>query len=135
MKKNILKFAAILVAGLQITSCDFLNIVPNDVATLDHAFEDRAQAEKYLFTCYSYLPPYMDPAKDPAIMGSGEFLSYETGNGAISLYNLGLITGGQNISSPICNNCKATAGISLHIAESESVTHSLRRSMSHSILT
>ena len=104
MKKNILKFAAILVAGLQITSCDFLNIVPNDIATLDHAFEDRAQAEKYLFTCYSYLPPYMDPAKDPAIMGSGEFLSYETGNGAISLYNLGLITGGQNISSPICNN-------------------------------
>ncbi len=86
------------------TSCDFLNIVPDDVPTIDHAFQDMAQAEKYLYTCYSYLQPYMNPTKDPAIMGSGEFLSYTSGNGAISLYNNGLITGSQNISSPICNN-------------------------------
>lgn len=85
-------------------SCDFLDIVPDDVPTIDHAFQDKAQAEKYLYTCYSYLMPYMDYTKDPAVMGSGEFLSYQTGNGAISLYNLGLITGGQNVSSPICNN-------------------------------
>lgn len=85
-------------------SCDYLDVVPNDIPTLDHAFEDKAQAEKYLYTCYGYLPEYMSPAKDPAIMGSGEFLSYTTGNGAVSLYNLALITGGQNISAPICNN-------------------------------
>lgn len=85
-------------------SCDYLDVVPDDIPTLDHAFEDKAQAEKYLYTCYGYLPEYMSPAKDPAIMGSGEFLSYTTGNGAISLYNLALITGGQNISAPICNN-------------------------------
>ncbi len=85
-------------------SCDYLNVVPDDIPTIDHAFEDMAQAEKYLYTCYSYLLPYMDSAKDPALMGSGEFLSYASGHGAISLYNLGLITGGQNTSAPICNN-------------------------------
>jgi len=104
IQNTILRIAAISVALGTVLSCDYLNVVPNDVPTLDHAFEDKNQAEKYLFTCYSYLPPYMDPTKDPAMMGSGEFLSYESGNGAISLYNLGLITGGQNISSPICNN-------------------------------
>lgn len=100
----IIKLTAASVVLGSALSCDFLNVVPNDVPTLDHAFEDKNQAEKYLFTCYSYLPPYMNPTKDPAIMGSGEFLSYENGSGAISLYNLGLITGGQNTSSPICNN-------------------------------
>lgn len=106
MKKiiySIKVFCALSIAALCATSCDFLDIVPDDVPTIDHAFEDRAQAEKYLFTCYSYLQPYMDYTKDPAVMGSGEFLSYQTGNAAVSLYNTGLITGGQNVSAPICN--------------------------------
>lgn len=47
-------------------SCDYLDVVPDDIPTLDHAFEDKAQAEKYLYTCYGYLPEYMSPAKDPA---------------------------------------------------------------------
>ena len=36
-----------------LSSCDsFLDIVPDDIATIDNAFTMRAQAEKYLFTCY-----------------------------------------------------------------------------------
>lgn len=101
---KIIYFGALLIGVSSFMACDFLDVVPDDVPTLDHAFEDRAKAEKYLFTCYGHLPEAMNPAKDPAVMGSGEFLSYTTGNGAISLYNLGLITGGQNISNPICNN-------------------------------
>lgn len=34
----------------------FLNIVPDNVATIDHAFANTVEAEKYLFTCYNYLP-------------------------------------------------------------------------------
>ncbi len=94
--------AAFLAAGTH--SCEYLDVVPDDIPTIGHAFEDRAQAEKYLYTCYSFLPPYMDPGGDPAVMGSGEFLSYTTGHGAINLYNLGLITGGQNTSGPITNS-------------------------------
>ena len=108
MKKSIFTIARLAfltaIVSLTIPACDFLDVVPDDVPTMSHAFEDKAQAEKYLFTCYSYLPPFMDATKDPAMMGSGEFLSYETGNGAISLYNYGLISGMQNTSSPICNN-------------------------------
>jgi hypothetical protein len=93
MKKllnSIKVFCVIGAMAIGAVSCDFLDIVPDDVPTIDHAFQDKAQAEKYLYTCYSYLMPYMDYTKDPAVMGSGEFLSYQTGNGAINLYNLGL---------------------------------------------
>lgn len=36
----------------------YLDIIPDNIATLDYAFRTRFQAEKYLFTCYSYLPKY-----------------------------------------------------------------------------
>lgn len=102
--KAFIRTASIAAIASAVLSCDFLNVVPNDVPTLDHAFEDESQAEKYLYTCYSYLPPYMDITKDPAVMGSGEFLSYESGAAAVSRYTMGLITGGQNVSNPIVNN-------------------------------
>ena len=44
----------VLLAG-----CDnYLDIVPDNIATLDHAFSMRTTAEKFLFTCYSYLPAH-----------------------------------------------------------------------------
>lgn len=44
---------------IALSSCDsFLDIVPDDIATIDNAFTMRAQAEKYLFTCYYYLPAH-----------------------------------------------------------------------------
>jgi len=49
-----LAMAATLVLG---QSCDsFLDVVPDNVSTIDHAFKLRNEAEKYLFTLYSYLP-------------------------------------------------------------------------------
>jgi len=48
-------FTSTLLAIL-ITSCNYLDIVPDNIATLEMAFNTRANAEKYLATCYtSYL--------------------------------------------------------------------------------
>jgi len=39
------------------TACEsFVDVVPDNVATIDHAFKLRNEAEKYLFTCYSFMP-------------------------------------------------------------------------------
>lgn len=40
------------------SSCldDWIDVVPDNVATIDHAFRDKTRAEQYLATCYSYLP-------------------------------------------------------------------------------
>ena len=55
---------------IALSSCDsFLDIVPDDIATIDNAFTMRAQAEKYLFTCYYYLPAHGLLEANPAIAG------------------------------------------------------------------
>ncbi len=47
---------------LTFLSCSkFLDIVPDDVATVETAFENQQNAESFLFTCYSYLPDPSDP--------------------------------------------------------------------------
>jgi hypothetical protein len=40
-------------------SCkEYLDVVPDSVATIDNAFTQRTSAERYLFTCYSYMPQH-----------------------------------------------------------------------------
>lgn len=62
-----------------LSSCDsFLDIVPDDIATIDNAFTMRAQAEKYLFTCYYYLPAHGLLEANPAIAGGDELYITES---------------------------------------------------------
>lgn len=58
---------------LTINSCQkYLDIVPDNLPTLDNAFTMRTQAEKFLFTCYSYMPKDADPNLNPAFNGADE---------------------------------------------------------------
>lgn len=43
---------------LTMNSClkDYLDVMPDNVATVDHAFANRFEGERYLYTCYSWLP-------------------------------------------------------------------------------
>lgn len=52
---------------------DFLDVIPDNVATIDNAFTLSTEAEKYLFTCYSYLPPDGEISRDPAVLGGDEY--------------------------------------------------------------
>ena len=56
---------------------DYLDVVPDNVATIDHAFKDRTTAQKYLATCYSYMPNLGHPTGDPALLGSDEWWAVE----------------------------------------------------------
>ncbi|MDR1096610.1 MAG: hypothetical protein LBL57_00605, partial [Tannerella sp.] len=51
--KNTVFFICILFAA---PSCDYLDVVPDDVATIEYAFKNSIAAEKYLYGCYSYRP-------------------------------------------------------------------------------
>lgn len=47
----------VCISFLLLTACsDYLDVIPDNMPTIDHAFRDRNSAETYLFTCYSYLP-------------------------------------------------------------------------------
>ncbi len=85
---------------------DYLDVVPDDVPTVEHAFLDRTSAEKYLATCYTYFPNLSQPNGDPAILGSDEWWAIED-----DYYNdrnqeyagLKIKKGEQNSNSPLFN--------------------------------
>lgn len=55
MKKLCIIFSFLTLPTL--FSCrKYLDIVPDNVATIDYAFRLRSTAERYLFTCYNYMP-------------------------------------------------------------------------------
>ncbi|ULT38810.1 RagB/SusD family nutrient uptake outer membrane protein [Niabella defluvii] len=71
MKAIHLLIAVVTVALL--ASCKkYLDIVPDNVATIENAFTLRKEAEKYLFTCYSYLPSNGNITNNPAFTAGDE---------------------------------------------------------------
>jgi hypothetical protein len=88
-----------------ICSCDdYLDIVPDNVATLDYAFRDKVGAEKYLFTCYTFLPYIGQPAGDPAIMGGDDIWSLDDPLSHGYIYDgFHIKQGFQNTNSPLMN--------------------------------
>ncbi|MDP4189749.1 MAG: RagB/SusD family nutrient uptake outer membrane protein, partial [Bacteroidota bacterium] len=80
-------------------SCNYLDVVPDNVATIEYAFRNRTVTEKYLYTCYSYLPTEGSIDHDPAMSGGDDswfhtFITWSTRN---------LAKGLQNSSNPYMN--------------------------------
>jgi len=97
MKKYNIKAALVIFALFALTACKkYLDVVPDNVATIDNAFTMRAQAIKYLFTCYSYMPIQSDLSDDPGIEGGDEIWDV-AGKGAY----FGIAKGLQSKVSPL----------------------------------
>lgn len=68
--KKLLGLILILFTG---TACNkYLDVVPDNVATIEYAFSIRSTAERYLHTCYSWMPSHSDYASNPALTGGDE---------------------------------------------------------------
>jgi hypothetical protein len=83
-------------------SCNYLDIVPDNVATIDYAFRNRTACEKYLFTCYSYLPAHGDINGDPAMTGGDEIWTHRQLRG-ISGDIRAIALGQQSTTDPYLN--------------------------------
>jgi hypothetical protein len=78
-------------------SCNYLDVVPDQIATLDNIFSDRYTVEQYLATCYWHVPKHNAPNNNPAIYGAMEMvLNKEEQNAAGMQIGLGL----DNATSP-----------------------------------
>src|SRR5690554_601595 len=102
MKK--IKIILIFMVAFSIACSDYLDVVPDNIATIDYAFRDRESAEKFLVTCYSYLPD-LGYIRDPAMMGSDEIWSHDidrTEHVVPNTYYLKL-PGRQNVNEPLLN--------------------------------
>jgi len=90
---------AVLILGIQSCEDSFLDVVPDNVATIDQAFKLRNEAEKYLFTCYSYLPKNGD-----AVFNIGMLAGDETWippqDAAFNSYAFDIARNLQRVSNP-----------------------------------
>lgn len=53
MNMKIREILAVLAVSALCGCTDFLDVVPDNIATIEMAFNNRANAEKYLATCYA----------------------------------------------------------------------------------
>ena len=102
MKK--ISICLLIVALVSLPACNsFLNIVPDNVATMENAFSMRTNAEKSLFACYSYLPNYRYWNADPAQMGAGEMTVLQFLLSWLKSNAVYIARGYQNAASPYCD--------------------------------
>ena len=95
--------------GPLLFSCNYLDIVPDNVATVDHIFRMRNTAEQYLFTIYSYLPNYTDPYSYHVFLGGDELWANDF-NTSITVPAWQIAKGFQNVVNPYSNYWGGSGG-------------------------
>jgi hypothetical protein len=97
------KFIYFTIVGLTIlSSCkNYLDVVPDNIATVDYAFRNRVVAERYLYTCYSYMPRH-GTGDDPALAGD-EVWSNPNRNTNFPNHGCDLMYFGNNVTNPLLN--------------------------------
>lgn len=73
MKRTIKILSVTILLSISSACSDFMDIVPDNVATIDQAFRMNSTAERFLFTCYSYMPLHSSFGGNPAFAGGDEF--------------------------------------------------------------
>ena len=94
----------IVVVASMFYSCDYLNVVPDNIATIDNAFVSRAMAEKYLFTCYSYMPAHASLSSQAFLIADEFWVPFPQNR--LYFYNDAfeiIARGSQGIVSPCLN--------------------------------
>lgn len=102
----------ILLLSFMMFGCDsFLDVVPDNLATIEMTFNTRAGAEKFLSTCYSYVPEHANPQENFALVASDEIWYYgEKDYYMDNQTSLRLAKGFQNAIDPYCNYWEGRRG-------------------------
>lgn len=107
MKKILFPILFISLLWCNISCHDYLDIVPEGVPSIDNAFSNRANAKKYLYTCYSYLPHYEDAGNSLGFLTGEEYWLMPKGTGFIdnrvNLQCWEIARGTQNSNNPYMN--------------------------------
>lgn len=105
MKKFLIIFSVVVGSLFCLNSCDsYLDIVPDNVPTLDQAFNMRSPAERYLYTCYSYMGNLGNFFVHPWVWGADESWLHNS-----YTYNAFLIASNrQNRNSPLADYWRGT---------------------------
>ena len=100
MKKILIVFILIF------TSCekDYLDVVPDNIATIDLAFNTRSTAENFLSTCYTYIPEHAHVEQNFSLLAGDEVWYYAENDFYMNNEtSFRVAKGMQNSSSPYLN--------------------------------
>ena len=107
MIKKYITIAAIFSTTL--LSCNYLDVVPDNVATIEFAFRTPYTTEQFLFTCYNSLPNYAEINDNPALAGGDEMFFLKS-RFADRYRAYDLAEGNMNIVSPIYDYWRGRSG-------------------------
>jgi hypothetical protein len=107
----------LLILTICLFSCDkFLDIVPDDVATIQKSFKMRNQAKQALYACYHYFPKegwtaFTDGFNaGPAFAGSDEFWIDNSLKNLVAPSASKIARGQQTVVNPALNFWEAGTG-------------------------
>jgi hypothetical protein len=95
-----------MIIFILITSCekDYLDVVPDNVATIDLAFNTRSTAENFLSTCYTYIPEHANVEQNFSLLAGDEIWYYAENDFYMNNEtSFRLAKGMQNSASPYLN--------------------------------
>lgn len=95
---------SLLCLGITATSCNYLDVVPDGVSTINNAFTTRTRAEQYLFTCYYYMPRLGSPDSSMMLAGDEFWVPYPQSELVFNnMVFQNLARGNQNMVTPYLN--------------------------------
>ena len=95
-----------IIIFILLTSCekDYLDVVPDNVATIDLAFNTRSTAENFLSTCYTYIPEHANVEQNFSLLAGDEIWYYAENDFYMNNEtSFRLAKGMQNSASPYLN--------------------------------
>lgn len=114
---KIRKIFGILAISALFGCTDYLDVVPDNIATIEMAFNNRANAEKYLTTCYARVPLYGNQHENPGLTAGNDIWYYTSQDFYFSnTWAFGIANGMQNVSDPINNYWDGNGGKPLYQA-------------------
>lgn len=98
------KIIILIFCVIGLSSCSWLDIVPDNVATMDMVFRNRANAERMLNTCYSYVPKHANPWQNPGLSAGDEvWNSTDACQYYTNQTSFNIAKGNQNTNDPYLN--------------------------------
>jgi hypothetical protein len=95
---------SLLCSGMIATSCNYLDVVPDNIPTINNAFTTRSRAEQFLFTCYCYMPDAGSLFSSAMLAGDEFWVPYPQFELIFRSFVFeNLARGNQNIVSPHLN--------------------------------
>ena len=70
------KYISLLIFLFFCCEKDYLDVVPDNVATIDLAFNTRSTAENFLATCYTYIPEHANVEQNFSLLAGDEIWYY-----------------------------------------------------------